>query len=56
MTSPEQPLATQIVFPNGSEELLVTPVDGNLYRLEETSILGEAAYHDVIEAGGSPQL
>ena len=42
--------ATQIVFADGNiEELLVTPVGPNLYRLEESSALGEIKFHDVIE-------
>jgi hypothetical protein len=42
---------TRIVLANGdTEELLVTPLGGDLYRLEESSLLGEARYHDVIRA------
>jgi hypothetical protein len=40
---------TRVWFGNGdSEELLLTPVDGDLYRLEESSFIGEARYGDVI--------
>jgi hypothetical protein len=42
---------TRITFGNGdSEELLLTPVGEDLYRLEESSLLGEAMYRDVIKA------
>lgn len=42
---------TRITFDNGdSEELLVTPLGGDLYRLEESSLFGEAMYQDVIKA------
>lgn len=33
-----------------SEELLLTPVEGDLYRLDESSFIGEARYGDVIRA------
>jgi hypothetical protein len=47
----EKPRAAQITLGDGdTEELLVTPVGPNLYRLEESSLLGEVQYHDVIEA------
>lgn len=40
-----------IDFGNGyKEELLVLPLGGNLYRLEESAELAEARYHDIIEA------
>jgi hypothetical protein len=41
----------QIVFENGdSEELLVTPLGSDVYRLEESSFCGEMRYLDVIRA------
>ncbi len=41
----------EIVYPDGSSEgLLVSSVGPNLYRLEESSLLGEAVFGDVIEA------
>jgi hypothetical protein len=50
MTLSEPPHEVQLSFQNGdSETLLVTPMGQNLYRLEESSALGEASYHDVIE-------
>lgn len=51
----EQPRAALIAFGDGdTEELLVTPVGRNLYRLEESSLLGEVQYHDVIETETLP--
>lgn len=42
---------TRIWFDNGdSEELLVTVVGCDLYRVEETSLFGDANYGDVIRA------
>ena len=42
---------THVEYANGDcEELLVTPVGPNLYRLEESTLFGEPKYHDVIEA------
>jgi len=42
---------TRLWFDNGdSEELLLTPIDGDLYRLEESSFVGEMRYADVIRA------
>jgi hypothetical protein len=42
---------TRIVFENGdSEVLVVTPLGAGLYRLEESSFLGEVRYLDVIRA------
>lgn len=42
---------TRITFDNGdSEDLLLTPLGDDLYRLEESSLLGEAMYRDVIKA------
>ncbi len=47
----EQTAEVQISFHHGrSEGLLVTPLGPNLYRLEESSVFGEASYHDVVEA------
>jgi hypothetical protein len=49
MTAEKQMLL--ISYPDGSSEgLLVTSVGHNLYRLEESSLLGEAVFGDVIEA------
>ncbi|HEY6252019.1 MAG TPA: hypothetical protein VI685_18845 [Candidatus Angelobacter sp.] len=46
-----QPRTAKISFPPGDEEeLLVLPLGGNMYRLEESSMLAEARYHDIIEA------
>ena len=37
-------------FDNGdSEELLLTPLGDNLYRVEESSLLGELMYRDVVK-------
>jgi hypothetical protein len=45
------PEELEFVFEDGSSEhLLATPVALNLYRLEESSALGEAVFGDVIEA------
>jgi hypothetical protein len=45
----------EIEYPDGSSEgLLVSPVGSNLYRLEESSLLGEAVFGDVIEAEPKP--
>jgi hypothetical protein len=50
MNSSEQPREVQMTFQDGdSEGLLVTPLGPNLYRLEESSVFGEASYHDVVE-------
>jgi hypothetical protein len=50
MTRGEEPREIQVSFQNGdSETLFVTPMGQNLYRMEESSALGEASYHDVIE-------
>lgn len=47
----EESRELRVSFQNGdSETLLVTPLGENLYRLEESSALGEASYHDVIKA------
>lgn len=41
----------EILYADGSSEgLLVSPIGPNLYRLEESSLLGEASFGDVIEA------
>jgi hypothetical protein len=39
----------RISFADWEETLLVTPIGPNLYRLEESAVLGEGFYHDVIE-------
>jgi hypothetical protein len=36
------------------EDLLATPIDGNVYLAEESSLLGEVQYHDVMEAETQP--
>ncbi len=42
---------TRIVFDNGdSEDVTVTPLGSDLYRLEESSFWGEIRYLDVIRA------
>jgi hypothetical protein len=42
---------TRVWFEDGdSEELLVTALGNDCYRLEESSLLGEARYRDVIRA------
>ena len=47
--------AIELEHPDGSTEgLLVTPVGPNLFRLEESSLLGEAFFGDVIEADAEP--
>ena len=49
MSSNEAEVA-KITFVDGyQEEVLAVPVGPNLYRLEESSMLSEAKYHDVIE-------
>lgn len=51
MGSAEKPRAAQITLGDGvTEELLVTPVEPNLYRLEESSLVDEVQSHDVREA------
>lgn len=55
MSSTDIPRALQIALSEDDrEELLVTPISGNLYRLEESSLFGELMYHDVIEAEVQP--
>jgi hypothetical protein len=39
----------RISFRDSDETLLVTPIAQNLYRMEESAVLGEVFYHDVIE-------
>lgn len=42
---------TRVWFDKGdSEELLLTSLSGDLYRLEESSVIGEPKYGDVIRA------
>ena len=50
MTSGEHPCKVRMAFHCGTEGLLVTPMGPNLYRMEETSVLGKVSYHDIIEA------
>ena len=52
MKPDEKPSELQITFQDeytSTEFLLVTPVGQNLYRAEESSVLGDVSYHDVIE-------
>ena len=49
MNQDEPQCELQISFPDSDETLLVTPIGPNLYRMEESTVLGEASYHDVIE-------
>jgi len=43
-------LELKVTYPNGdSEGLLVTRVEGNLFRLEESSLLEDAFYGDIVE-------
>jgi Domain of unknown function (DUF4265) len=43
-------LTVEIVYADGSSEgLLISSVAPDLYRLEESSLLGEAVYGDIIE-------
>jgi len=39
----------RISFGDCDEELLVTPIGPNLYRMEESAVLADVSYHDVIE-------
>lgn len=49
--SGEAPRDVRVFFQNGDcESLLVSPVGANLYRSEQTSLLGEMCYFDTIEA------
>jgi hypothetical protein len=51
MNPGEQRCEVRMSFRDGdSETLLVTPIGPNLCRMEESSVLGEVSYHDVIEA------
>ena len=51
MSNIEQSRTTSITLEDGdTEDLLVTPIGSDLYRLEESSLFGELRYHDVIEA------
>ena len=50
MNSPKESRIARVALSDSdTEELLVTAVGFNLYRLEESSILGEVKYHDIIE-------
>ncbi len=41
----------KVIFIEGyQEDVLVIPLGQNLYQLEESSVLKDARYHDVIEA------
>jgi hypothetical protein len=43
-------LELEVTYGNGDREtLLVTPLDGNKFRLEESTLTGEAYYGDTIE-------
>jgi hypothetical protein len=45
---------TLILYENGdSESLLLSPVGPDLFRLEESSLLGHGNYHDVIRASAN---
>jgi hypothetical protein len=47
----ESPRLVHIIFDDGStEDLLLTSVGPNTYRAEESSMLGEFSYKDLIEA------
>jgi hypothetical protein len=55
MNSEQAGQTARIKFASGDvEELLVTPVGPSLFRLEESSLLDELRFHDVIEAGYEP--
>jgi hypothetical protein len=46
---------THVVFENGdSEWLMLAEVGGGLYRLEESSFIGDAMYGDTIHADATP--
>lgn len=50
-----QPRTARISFSDGHEEdLTILPIGGNKFRLEESSLLGEATYRDIIEAELQP--
>ena len=50
MHNGEQSRTLSITLEDGDkEELLVTPVGSDLYRLEESSLFGELRYQDVIQ-------
>ena len=49
MNQEEPKCEVQISFQDCEETLLVTPIGPNLYRMEESPIVGEGFYHDVIE-------
>jgi len=43
-------LELEVTYPNGDREgLLVTRVEGNLFRLEESSLLEDAFYGDIVD-------
>ena len=49
MNKDEPKCEVRISFQECDETLLVTPISPNLYRMEESAVLGEVFYHDVIE-------
>jgi hypothetical protein len=46
---PENSREIRVLFPEYAETLLVTPLECGKYLLEESSGLGEARWHDVLE-------
>jgi len=55
VNSADQIGEVQMTFQDGSSERLqVTPLTPNLYRLEVSSVVGEASYHDIVET--EPQI
>ena len=44
------PCEVRMLFEDGEETTLVTLVGPNLYRMEDSSVLWEPGYHDVVEA------
>lgn len=50
MNPDKPPCEVRMSFQHDEETSLVTPMDPNLYRMEEISVLEEVSYHDVIEA------
>ncbi|WP_321473913.1 hypothetical protein [uncultured Paludibaculum sp.] len=51
----KQAQVEKIIFVDGyQEEVLAMPLGPNLYRLEESSMLSDARYHDVIEVERQP--
>lgn len=59
MTSNDQARKVQVLFRDENafltgEELLVTPMAPNVYRMEESSIMGGINYHDIVETEPQP--